>query len=390
MPREKQRSPERGPRPLFFSGGSALRPLCRILKLRTHNSIHLVTPFDSGGSSARLRASFEMLSVGDLRNRLLALADESREGNPEIYELLSHRFESSGRPEALRRRLAEMVEGRDTLVAAVPRPLRDSVQAPLRCFEERMPSDFDLQGASVGNLLLAGEYLAERSFETVLSRVSSLLAVRGTVRPIVEADLHLAVRLEDGQRVVGQHRITGKECPPLESPVCELELVDGLEQATRVDIAASEKIRELILSADLICYPIGSFLSSVLCNLIPRGVGRAIAAARCPKIYIPNTASDPEQLGIDVVRATEMLLEALGRDAGAGTAAGDLLQLVLLDRRSELYSLPAAADGLRKLGVEPVEVDIVSRSRPPQIDPERLTEVLLSLCSSSRGSSRSR
>ena len=238
---------------------------------------------------------------------------------------------------------------------------------------------------------MAGGYLEnDRDIDAVIRVLARMVRARGRVHPITDASFHLVASLTDGSEVRGQHRITGKECPPLASPVCELELVDGLEQATRVDIAASEKIRELILAADLICYPIGSFLSSVLCNLIPRGVGRAIAAARCPKIYIPNTMSDPEQLGIDVVRATEMLLETLGRDAGASTAADDLLQLVLLDRRSEVYSLPAAADGLRKLGVEPVEVDIVSRSRPPQIDPERLSEVLLSLCSDSRGRSRSR
>jgi CofD-related protein of GAK system len=387
MPRETQRSPAGGPRLLFFSGGSALRPLCRILKLRTHNSIHLITPFDSGGSSARLRDSFGILSVGDLRNRLLALADESQTGNPEIYELLAHRFDQTSRPDALRRRLAEMTSGRNPLVAAVPEALRDSVRAQLQCFAERMPADFDLRGASIGNLVLAGGYLAERSFEAVLSRFSELLAVRGTVRPIVEADLHLAVRLEDGQRVVGQHRITGKECPPLSSTVRELELVDGLEHARTVLIEASEEIRELILSADLICYPIGSFFSSVLCNLIPGGVGHAIAAARCPKVYVPNTAVDPEQRGIDVGRAAQMLLETLGRDAGVDAVAGDLLNLVLLDRRSELYSLPAAVDQLRPLEVEPIEVDIVSRSRPPQIDPERLTETLLSLCPTGRGGS---
>ena len=51
------KSPEYGQRILFFSGGSALNPLCRKLIDYTHNSIHLITPFDSGGSSATLRQS---------------------------------------------------------------------------------------------------------------------------------------------------------------------------------------------------------------------------------------------------------------------------------------------------------------------------------------------
>ena len=47
------RTPSRGPRILFFSGGTALRGIARELKRFTWNSIHLVTPFDSGGSSAK-------------------------------------------------------------------------------------------------------------------------------------------------------------------------------------------------------------------------------------------------------------------------------------------------------------------------------------------------
>ena len=45
------RLPELGPKVLFFSGGTALRDVSRRLKRYTHNSIHLITPFDSGGSS---------------------------------------------------------------------------------------------------------------------------------------------------------------------------------------------------------------------------------------------------------------------------------------------------------------------------------------------------
>ncbi|MDU0355842.1 hypothetical protein RS130_19875 [Paraglaciecola aquimarina] len=43
-----QRHPELGPKLLFFSGGSALTNFCETLKGYTHNSIHIVTPFDSG------------------------------------------------------------------------------------------------------------------------------------------------------------------------------------------------------------------------------------------------------------------------------------------------------------------------------------------------------
>ena len=47
----------------------------------------------------------------------------------------------------------------------------------------------------------------------------------------------------------------------------------------------------------MICYPIGSFYSSVIANLLPDGVARAVAENDCPKIFIPNTGVDKEMLG---------------------------------------------------------------------------------------------
>ena len=112
-------TPALGPRVLFFSGGSALNSLSQVLKSYTHNSIHMVTPFDSGGSSAVLRKAFEMPSIGDLRSRLMALADETITGHPNVYELFTHRFtKEAGNPELLTR-LDAMCAGKDPLVRAV-------------------------------------------------------------------------------------------------------------------------------------------------------------------------------------------------------------------------------------------------------------------------------
>ncbi len=69
---EYESNPDAGPKLLFFSGGTALNGLSQVLKRYTHNSIHLVTPFDSGGSSAVLREAFDMPAVGDLRSRMMA------------------------------------------------------------------------------------------------------------------------------------------------------------------------------------------------------------------------------------------------------------------------------------------------------------------------------
>ena len=76
-----RRAPEYGPKLLFFSGGTALRELSEVLVEYTHNSIHLITPFDSGGSSAVLRRAFAMTDTvevyADPADRATAESDRS-------------------------------------------------------------------------------------------------------------------------------------------------------------------------------------------------------------------------------------------------------------------------------------------------------------------------
>ena len=79
--------PDGGSRILFFSGGTALAPVAAELSRHTRNAVHVITTFDSGGSSAELRRAFDMPAVGDIRARIMALADRSLEGNPETVEL---------------------------------------------------------------------------------------------------------------------------------------------------------------------------------------------------------------------------------------------------------------------------------------------------------------
>ena len=74
-----------------------------------------------------------------------------------------------------------------------------------------------------------------------------------------------------------------------------------------------------------------------------------------------------------------MLLETLRRDSGPGTPTADLLNFVLLDPSDEFYALPLRRDRLKQLGTEVLEMDLVSDDRPPRIDPDSLTEILLSL-----------
>ena len=103
--------PESGPRVLFFSGGTALGPIAAELSRFTRNAVHVITTFDSGGSSAELRRVFGMPAVGDIRARIMALADRSVPGNAETIALLGYRLPTDAAPEALRRELAALAAG---------------------------------------------------------------------------------------------------------------------------------------------------------------------------------------------------------------------------------------------------------------------------------------
>lgn len=379
-----ERVPELGPGILFFSGGSALRRVSRKLKRYTHNSVHLITPFDSGGSSAKLRDAFHMLSVGDLRNRMIALADESVQGNPAVYELFSHRLGAADSAESadqgeLRARLERMVAGDDPLVARVPPPLGEIICNHLGFFLEAMPDGFDLRGASIGNLILAGGYLNHgQRIEPALFLFSKLVEVRGTVRAVVEGDLHLVANLADGAVIVGQHAITGKETPPLRSRIVDLSLSRSKERAERASVAIDERTRELIADAELICYPIGSFFTSVLATLLPDGVGRAIAGNGCPKVYVPNLGDDPELIGMSLRRQVEAILSKLRQDAGE-LPARRFLDFVLIDSKRGRYHGFDDAAAIRELGVDVIDLELVTPRSSPLIDEERLVAALLSL-----------
>ena len=301
------------PRILFFSGGTALRGASRLLSAWTERSIHLVTPFDSGGSSAPLRRSLGMPAIGDLRNRMLALARGASPQDRPIHDLLAHRLASSAPPAVLRRELGKVL-------MKLPGKAAGAAHACLQAVGPR----FDLSHASVGNLVLAGMYLAEeRGLQRAAARFSELVGVRGTVCPVSEDDLHLAAELADGSVVVGQHRITGGGSA--ESPIRRLFLVRSLEDPTPVHTSASAAVLDLIGEADLICFPVGSFFTSVVASLLPDGIGEAVAASRAPKVYLPNAGGDPEERGWsleDRVRALALHLAPL--DASEIRVARDL------------------------------------------------------------------
>ena len=372
--------PELGPRLLFFSGGTALTGVSRVLKSYTHNSIHLVTPFDSGGSSAKLRDAFAMPSIGDLRSRLVALADEQITGQPEVYRLFSCRFPVDDPPAKLRARLDAMVAGKEPNVAAISNPMRRLIRNQIGYFRDAMPSGFDLRGASTGNLILAGGYLNNHQhLDPIIFLFSELVGVQGTVRAVVNDNLHLSAELADGTRVDGQHRLTGKEVAPITSPVSRLSLSRERDRYRPANARLRKKVKRLIAGADLICYPPGSFYSSLIANLLPQGVGRAIADNQSTKLFIPGLGDDPELVGESLGQRVATLLDYLRADVGADCDPRQLLDFVLIDSE-QCRQLPAGdAERIAALGVTLIDTPLVDAKVAGRYDDERLVSALLSL-----------
>ena len=375
-----RRAPELGPKLLFFSGGTALRHLSETLIEYTANSIHLITPFDSGGSSAVLRRAFGMPAVGDIRNRIMALADRSITGNPAVFDLFAYRLPKDAPQEELAARFGRMISGEDPLMRRIPDPMRKIIRTHLRFFEQRRPDTFDFRGASIGNCILTGGYFNyNRMLDPVIYLFMQLVEARGVVRPIVNVDLHLACELADGRGLLGQHRMTGKEAAPIDVPIRRLWLVADLDDPTPVTVHIRDKIEKLIRQADVICYPYGSFYSSLLANLLPQGVGDAVAVTGCPKVFIPNLGHDPEQRGLTVAGQVERLLETLEAGCTHPVSREDLLRFVLVDSQNGRYENPLDIAAIRRLGVEVIDVPLARPEHPDQADSRLVAELLLSL-----------
>ncbi len=370
--------PNLGARMLFFSGGSALNETARELKTFTHNSAHLITPFDSGGSSQVLRRAFDMPAVGDLRSRLMALADETVLGQPDIFRLFSYRLPRDGEPEALAAEYRTLLAGKHPLMQAASQPMRSLILTQLAAFDALRPKDFDFRSASVGNLILTGGYFANgRALEPVLFLMSKMVEVQGTVRAIVDDNLQIGADLADGSRIIGQRELSGKEVPPLAQPIKRLFLARDGREVPPGDAPLPKRNRRLIEQADLICYAPGSLYTSVIANLLPKGVGRSVAERNVPKVYVPSLGPDPECPGLDLSDQVGAILSALRADAGTVCPAEALMSCVLCDKAAVSKSARRAVE--KTHGIPCLATSLCDSGSKLRYDPATLCKALVSL-----------
>lgn len=368
---------------LFFSGGSALRHLCQELIAHTHNSTHLLTPFDSGGSTAELRKCLNIPALGDLRSRLTALIDPNRKDYRAITQLFSFRLDTHKSRDASISFIQELIDGKSSMISPISSPLKQIIQEYLRTFCVEIDKQFNYNQAAIGNLILAGGYLKYSQIEPCLFELSGAMSVRGKVRLTVNENYHLVASLADGKTLIGQHNITGKETPPIDSPIQSLHLSSTLETNNPVRCSVSDINSKLIKNADLICYSPGSFYSSLLANFLPEGISKAISQNPNPKVYIPNLGSDPEAHGLSTEKSIEKLVRFLSHhlsnEKNRALKSPNFLTHVLIDHHSQYYEGEVDDAKWAKLGIKIMRCDLTSDAYAPYYDPKKLSKAILSL-----------
>lgn len=251
----------------------------------------------------------------------------------------------------------EILEATHPLWDDISSPKRELIRSYLNSFNlevvkrMRPSSRFDFSGASIGNLFLTGARLFTGSFEAAIYLLSSICAVsdRILVLPALNTNFahHIAAGLTDGTIITGQNDISHPSAPTAAVPVpapggypstsCssrdETEEHDKVEDAnlpgtlpalrrpaiafskdheedlpSRIDriwyinpygheirIPANPRVIDALRSSNTIVYSIGSLFTSLIPNLVLKGVGEAIASPMIRnRILILNGTLDRE------------------------------------------------------------------------------------------------
>lgn len=380
------------PRIVFFSGGSALKKTSQQLSSSTKNSVHIITTFDSGGSSGFLRQAFPVPAVGDLRNRLLALANRSTIPDSMI-NFMNFRLPAHSDQMQLKNQLGSFCKKNNELWQMLPPHIYRKFASLIDQILPYIPNNFNYTKLCIGNLLITSHYLYNSTnlYKTI-EFFSELFDINGIIIPISESNLHIAAKLTNNHLILGQHRLKqyGKYIDSifLTSDVPCYSDTDVNYDNHDKDIIhhvipiINRTISEQLCNADIICYPMGSFYSSLIANLIPSGISECIRNAKCKKVFIPNTGYDPEIDNKSILDQVKIILQTVSHDLQA-VPVTQFVSTLLLDLKNGKYhfSYNDELQQLAKCGIEIIDTDICSDTHPNTHNPYNLIKQLNMLAS---------
>jgi uncharacterized cofD-like protein len=213
-----------------LGGGTGMSSLLKGLKRFPIAISSIVSVSDDGKSTGRLREEFGIPAVGDVRKVLVALS----EVEPLVEKLFDYRF-SSG-------------EG--------------------------------LSGHTTGNLLLTAATNICGNMSDGIEALSKILNLKGKVIPLTEENVHLIAKMTDGEVVEGEHNITQAKK--------EIKKIYYKENPN-----VNEKALNAIRESHIIILSMGSLYTSVIPNLICKGIIEEIDKSNAPIIYVCNMMTQP-------------------------------------------------------------------------------------------------
>ena len=217
---------------VVLGGGTGSSTLLRGLKEFPIDLTSIVSVCDDGSSTGVLREEFSIPAVGDIRRVLVALS----ETEPLVMELFNYRFHTTS----------------------------------------------DLDGHTVGNLLLTASSEITGNLSDGIEALSKVFNLKGKVVPLTEDNVVLMAEMGDGTIIEGEHHITlsGNESGIKrvfykEKPIPTKEAVKALEEA------------------DLILLSMGSLFTSIIPNLICDEILDAIDRSNGKIMYVCNMVTQP-------------------------------------------------------------------------------------------------
>jgi uncharacterized cofD-like protein len=239
-----------GPKIVTIGGGTGLSTLLVGLKGYTRNITAVVAVTDEGGSSGRIRHEWGMLPPGDIRNCIVALA----ENDNSLNSLLNFRFDRG-----------------------------------------------ELRGHSLGNLILLAATEMVGDFQRAVQELNKLLAIRGQVLPVTTETVTLKGETFDGKIVSGELEISDNG-----SNLSKL----WLEPTNAKPL---ESVIKAVDDADLIVLGPGSLFTSLLPNLLLKDLAFQLKNTSVPIVYIANLVTQPKETeGMNILSHIDWITGVLG------------------------------------------------------------------------------
>lgn len=306
---------QQGYKIVAIGGGTGLSTLLRGLKRRTSNLTAVVTVSDDGGSSGRLQKELGVLPPGDVRNCLVALADDEAL----VTDLFRFRF----------------TEGEG------------------------------LSGHSFGNLFLAAMSGVTGNFDKAIKESSRVLNIVGRVLPATLGVVRLCAELDDGTMVEGETNISLAQ-RPIKRVFFDPPVADPLDEV----VAA-------IRGADAIVLGPGSLYTSILPNFLVTRIAREVAAASAVKIYVCNVMTQPgETDGMSAADHVQALFDGAGERVCDYVLVNSEAPSRLIVAYAQEGQVPVRPDLDRivELNVDPIAAAVVSETETVRHDPDRLAQ----------------